>query len=1360
MTRSTILRKNDRCWHATVRTLAVVLIFTLTGPLPRVTNSPASGTAVVSAQSPPAPLPLSCGVNGLCVSGTVTNLLGLGSNEPLTIVGLDPHPSSRVVQNPDALGWQSLEAEARAMLADLHDVPNDARLPRSAVDEIRALILLRLISLAKKEQDNNPQNPLTVIEREALGTFKRLVALRRPQTAQKAMDEYNRWKSNPCGYTVPRPTNPSLFDFSFEEYEPGPGCNLETAFSAGGPRPPTADQFTAYGAALDKQGLITSADILAAYLQTDKAIALSVGILSGVVAGSVAGIGALVSVATANAFAAIAGSGFIFGEGVTVIGAASAAIAGVGAALALPTIVIIAATVGVVHLLQIIEDAEVLPTLQERLARASTPPDIVAMSNDPVQMVELLFAVVDQTIPDAAELAAAGSDLSAVPPPGAPGLGDPRFEVNGDTNNPRDVIETWSPENRLQQTFMSQGWFVTRAALVPGDAMPAVWGPWEWTLTLRYRGATLSDLGTRAAGIMAGGFFDARVPPNSMAEPAVLVPFLHTLNRTLQTEVVRWRGNRAPIVAPTVSLKPQIGLPVSFNARASDPDGQGIAAITWFLEDPAVPPLNPSVAECSLTPPGRTNPLNGFPYTCPWRRIDDPGMGIEYTYIRPGTWNVIVMASDNAGAVAKEQFTVTVGNLAPSLALTQLPGTVLPPVASIAEGTPVTIAGTVNFPALGDGSYAALTQLVVDWGDGQVTSRMYPCTFAGGMPVPSDRECILSLVLGGEHVFKPGLFDPPLPQGPWPFSFSHTYAFGLGGNMFTSPAQIRVYAVTTLNGRSQTELISAGIGNIAPIFQSNSVCPFVPNIFIPCVSGDIREAGVGLPLTILGRIIDAADARHFVKVSWGDGTSSALDPGCTAPGCPGTVPPRPFPGPAASLPPKYLSVSHTYAEMGTYPVTFDVNDGAPGGRTSHTLNVMAFGVSAPAGPAEVHAGAPVTYAYTTTLPPGVTEAAITPTCQGGQVTNQTASSFACSFGDVSARTAAKVSLRAVIGGATVERSLNIVVLPPPTTISEITGPATVTAGTTATYTYTATHSTGGLVINAKSCGNHGVQTGGTPTSIVCRFNDVPAQADTQVEVSIFAAGSSASSSLNVTVLPDLLPPALTVPATIRVNSTSHAGATAAFSASAMDLVSGPAAVTCSAQSGATFPVGTTRVSCSASDWKNLVGTAAFDIVVADVTLPSLTLPGSQTLDATSPSGAVASFTASAVDANPTSPAVTCTPASGATFGAGTTQVACSAVDAAGNRATGQFAITVRGASAQIVTLQSYVTGLSIDSSLKKKLLKSIEDAKADSRKACRELSSIVSVAIDASVGRSPKLTAQQASQIVSEATRIRSVLGC
>ena len=202
------------------------------------------------------------------------------------------------------------------MLADLHDVPNDARLPRSAVDEIRALILLRLISLAKKEQDNNPQNPLTVIEREALGTFKRLVALRRPQTAQKAMDEYNRWKSNPCGYTVPRPTNPSVFDFSFEEYEPGPGCNLETAFSAGGPRPPTADQFTAYGAALDKQGLITSADILAAYLQTDKAIALSVGILSGVVAGSVAGIGALVSVATANAFAAIAGSAFHLQRGV------------------------------------------------------------------------------------------------------------------------------------------------------------------------------------------------------------------------------------------------------------------------------------------------------------------------------------------------------------------------------------------------------------------------------------------------------------------------------------------------------------------------------------------------------------------------------------------------------------------------------------------------------------------------------------------------------------------------------------------------------------------------------------------------------------------------------------------------------------------------------------------------------------------------------------------------------------------------------------------------------------------------------------------------------------------------------------
>ncbi len=106
------------------------------------------------------------------------------------------------------------------------------------------------------------------------------------------------------------------------------------------------------------------------------------------------------------------------------------------------------------------------------------------------------------------------------------------------------------------------------------------------------------------------------------------------------------------------------------------------------------------------------------------------------------------------------------------------------------------------------------------------------------------------------------------------------------------------------------------------------------------------------------------------------------------------------------------------------------------------------------GPTEVAAGVPpATYTYTSIVPVGAT-ATITPTCEGGEVTGQTTSSFTCVFADVAAKTAAHVKLQATILTNTFERTLDVNILTRPTAVSAITGPTTVTAGTTATYTYT------------------------------------------------------------------------------------------------------------------------------------------------------------------------------------------------------------------------------------------------------------------------------------------------------------------
>lgn len=87
--------------------------------------------------------------------------------------------------------------------------------------------------------------------------------------------------------------------------------------------------------------------------------------------------------------------------------------------------------------------------------------------------------------------------------------------------------------------------------------------------------------------------------------------------------------------------------------------------------------------------------------------------------------------------------------------------------------------------------------------------------------------------------------------------------------------------------------------------------------------------------------------------------------------------------------------------------------------------------------------------------------------------------------------------------------------------------------------------------------------------------------------------------------------------------------------------------------------------------------ASFTVnVIGDITAPTLTLPANITVEATGPAGAIVTFSATANDANPANPLVTCTPSSGSTFPLGDTAVACSATDAAGNTAHGNFMVSV------------------------------------------------------------------------------------
>jgi len=162
---------------------------------------------------------------------------------------------------------------------------------------------------------------------------------------------------------------------------------------------------------------------------------------------------------------------------------------------------------------------------------------------------------------------------------------------------------------------------------------------------------------------------------------------------------------------------------------------------------------------------------------------------------------------------------------------------------------------------------------------------------------------------------------------------------------------------------------------------------------------------------------------------------------------------------------------------------------------------------------------------------------------------------------------------------------------------------------------------------------------------------------------------------------DETPPALTLPGDRTVEATGPDGAVVEYTASAVDLVDGVVPVACSQASGSVFPLGTTTVTCTATDAAGNTASGTFDVTVEDTTAPKLTLPGNLIVEATGPDGAVVEYTVSAYDLVDGVVPVICAQNSGSVFPLGTTTVTCYATDTRGNAVNSFFNITVRDTTA-------------------------------------------------------------------------------
>jgi hypothetical protein len=187
------------------------------------------------------------------------------------------------------------------------------------------------------------------------------------------------------------------------------------------------------------------------------------------------------------------------------------------------------------------------------------------------------------------------------------------------------------------------------------------------------------------------------------------------------------------------------------------------------------------------------------------------------------------------------------------------------------------------------------------------------------------------------------------------------------------------------------------------------------------------------------------------------------------------------------------------------------------------------------------------------------------------------------------------------------------------------------------------------------------------------------------------AGNTGHGSFSILVQ-DTTPPVLDSHGDVTAEATGPNGAAVTYTKpGATDAASTTVTVDCILPSGSTFALGSTPVNCTATDAHGNTAGGSFNVIVQDTTAPTLTLPADQTAEATGPSGATVTFSATASDLVDGATTVTCSPVSGSTFALGNTTVNCTSTDLAGNTAAGSFTVHVVDTTAPTLHLPSNMT---------------------------------------------------------------------
>jgi HYR domain len=241
-----------------------------------------------------------------------------------------------------------------------------------------------------------------------------------------------------------------------------------------------------------------------------------------------------------------------------------------------------------------------------------------------------------------------------------------------------------------------------------------------------------------------------------------------------------------------------------------------------------------------------------------------------------------------------------------------------------------------------------------------------------------------------------------------------------------------------------------------------------------------------------------------------------------------------------------------------------------------------------------------------------------------------------------------------LGGTLVSTSSGEVAAPAKPTV--LTDLPPWTKSTEATFQFSSSANATGFV-----CRRDTSPAGGVPCTSPTSYSSL-AQGEHFFQVRAVDSSGDVSTPTTFEWTIDLTAPS--VPTNIVAEAVSPAGAIVVFAAS--DNLDPSPLLNCGAHgSGSTFPLGTTEVSCTATDAAGNASSGSFSVTVRDSTRPTLASHPDVIRAQQSPQGAVVDYALPvARDAADPSPVVECNPPPGSLFPIGETEVTCTATDAA------------------------------------------------------------------------------------------------